>query len=60
LHYYGKFTTLTASEIANWVNVGGSYGTALGATLAAMFPDRIGHVVVDGVIDATEYYHDPA
>ncbi|KAH7400966.1 hypothetical protein DE146DRAFT_654534 [Phaeosphaeria sp. MPI-PUGE-AT-0046c] len=39
---------------------GGSYGTALGATLAAMFPDRIGHMIVDGVIDAQEYYHDTA
>ncbi|KAF1921234.1 hypothetical protein BDU57DRAFT_534940 [Ampelomyces quisqualis] len=25
-----------------------------------MFPDSVGHMVVDGVIDATEYYHDPA
>jgi pimeloyl-ACP methyl ester carboxylesterase len=62
LHYYGKFRTGTARKksIAKRVNTGGSYGTALGATLAAMFPDRIGHIVVDGVIDATEYYHNPA
>lgn len=42
------------------MTTGGSYGTALGATLAAMFPDRIGHILLDGVIDAQEYYHDPA
>ena len=28
-----------------------SYGTYLGATYAAMFPDRVGHLVVDGVLD---------
>jgi hypothetical protein len=25
-----------------------------------MFPDRIGHMVLDGVLDAKEYYHDSA
>jgi pimeloyl-ACP methyl ester carboxylesterase len=39
---------------------GGSYGTILGATIAAMFPSRIGHMVLDGVLDVDEYYHDSA
>lgn len=33
-----------------------SYGTALGATLAAMFPDRMNRVVLDGVLNPHEYY----
>ncbi|KAB8262181.1 TAP-like protein-domain-containing protein [Aspergillus pseudonomiae] len=32
-----------------------SYGTVLGATIASMFPDRIGRVVLDGVANPHEY-----
>jgi len=34
---------------------GFSYGTYLGNTFAAMFPDRVHRVVVDGVVDAYNY-----
>jgi pimeloyl-ACP methyl ester carboxylesterase len=34
---------------------GFSYGTYLGATFAKMFPDRVGRLVLDGVVDADEY-----
>lgn len=34
---------------------GPSYGTVLGATLAAMFPDRIETMVLDGVLNPHEY-----
>jgi pimeloyl-ACP methyl ester carboxylesterase len=37
-----------------------SYGTTLGATVAAMFPDRIDKVILDGVQNPHEYYHAPA
>ncbi|EJC98519.1 uncharacterized protein FOMMEDRAFT_171120 [Fomitiporia mediterranea MF3/22] len=33
-----------------------SYGTVLGATFAAMFPDKVGRLVIDGVVDSEEYY----
>lgn len=34
---------------------GGSYGTYLGLTFAAMFPDRIHRMRVDGLVDADDY-----
>ncbi|PGH14063.1 hypothetical protein AJ80_06067 [Polytolypa hystricis UAMH7299] len=34
---------------------GFSYGTFLGATFASMFPDRVGRVILDGVVDAFQY-----
>jgi pimeloyl-ACP methyl ester carboxylesterase len=36
---------------------GFSYGTTLGATLVAMFPDKVDKVILDGVQNAHEYYH---
>jgi|TARA_R110002003_G_scaffold104_9_gene8261 pimeloyl-ACP methyl ester carboxylesterase len=37
--------------------IGYSYGTLLGATTAAMFPDSIGRMVLDGNINPTDYYY---
>ncbi|KAF2754931.1 alpha/beta-hydrolase [Pseudovirgaria hyperparasitica] len=34
---------------------GFSYGTLLGATFAAMFPDRVHRIILDGVVDADHY-----
>ncbi|KAF2146852.1 uncharacterized protein K452DRAFT_263019 [Aplosporella prunicola CBS 121167] len=34
---------------------GFSYGTAIGNTFAAMYPDRVGKLVLDGVVDANNY-----
>ena len=35
---------------------GFSYGTALGATFAALQPQRVHRVVIDGVVDSDDYY----
>jgi pimeloyl-ACP methyl ester carboxylesterase len=42
----------SASLLNFW---GFSYGTMLGQTFASMFPDRVGRVVVDGVLDPEDY-----
>jgi pimeloyl-ACP methyl ester carboxylesterase len=34
---------------------GFSYGTYIGETFGSMFPDRVGRVVLDGVVDPVEY-----
>jgi pimeloyl-ACP methyl ester carboxylesterase len=39
--------------------LGYSYGTFLGATYAALFPDRYRALVLDGAIDPDEYVADP-
>jgi pimeloyl-ACP methyl ester carboxylesterase len=33
-----------------------SYGTALGATFASLFPERVGKMILDGVVDSEMYY----
>ncbi|CAH0051955.1 unnamed protein product [Clonostachys solani] len=35
---------------------GMSYGTVIGATFASMFPDRVERMILDGVLDAEQYY----
>lgn len=35
---------------------GMSYGTVLGATFASLFPQNVGRVILDGVVDAQDYY----
>jgi pimeloyl-ACP methyl ester carboxylesterase len=35
---------------------GASYGTTLGATFAATYPDRVERMILDAVVDAAKYY----
>jgi pimeloyl-ACP methyl ester carboxylesterase len=41
------------SRVRFW---GFSYGSVLGITFAAMFPDRVERLIVDGVVDTYDYY----
>jgi hypothetical protein len=36
---------------------GVSYGSILGPTFAALFPDRVGRMIVDGVLDLEDHYN---
>ncbi|KAJ5620630.1 hypothetical protein N7510_004614 [Penicillium lagena] len=58
------FTYITAEQVASnkpkheakLFYYGVSYGTALGATFAHLYPDHVERMVLDGVIDAADYY----
>lgn len=45
----------TRGKLVYW---GFSYGSYLGSVFASMFPDRVGRVLLDGVVDAEEYSSD--
>lgn len=47
----GKTTPI---NFAGW-----SYGTVIGQYLHGMFPDRIGHVLIDGVCDPINWTEQP-
>ncbi|KAF2818604.1 hypothetical protein CC86DRAFT_363940 [Ophiobolus disseminans] len=44
-----------AKEAKLWY-MSGSYGSLLGMTFATIFPDRVGRMIVDSIIDADGYY----
>jgi pimeloyl-ACP methyl ester carboxylesterase len=35
---------------------GMSYGTLIGSTFAALYPDRVGRLLIDGVVDPADHY----
>jgi pimeloyl-ACP methyl ester carboxylesterase len=39
--------------------VGFSYGTVLGQTYAELFPDRVGRIIIDGVVNLRDWTGDP-
>lgn len=58
VRYWGKASWFFDTYLfANDLFLGVSYGVTLGATLAAMFPDRIDKMVLDGVPNPYDYYH---
>jgi len=44
-----------ASDAKLW-SYGFSYGSVIGTTFASMFPDRVGRMVLDGILNADQYY----
>lgn len=34
-----------------------SYGTVIGSTFASLFPDRVGRMILDGVLNTEQYYN---
>jgi pimeloyl-ACP methyl ester carboxylesterase len=48
----GLLTSESPPQLNYW---GYSYGTMLGITFASMFPERIGRMILDGVVDAPDY-----
>ncbi|KAF7350293.1 AB hydrolase-1 domain-containing protein [Mycena venus] len=50
---------LRITEAFGWEKLqywGISYGSVLGSTFASMFPDKVGRLVVDGVLDMESWY----
>jgi pimeloyl-ACP methyl ester carboxylesterase len=47
-------TQKSEAKLQYW---GFSYGTYLGTTFASMFPDRVGRVILDGVVSSYDYNH---
>lgn len=59
------FTARDAMQIVDQVEEDGllrywgfSYGSDLGATLTALFPDRVEKVIIDGIFNPTQYYYE--
>lgn len=49
----GKNGTNSANAKLQFFGI--SYGTMLGNTFASMFPDRVGRMALDGIVDADDY-----
>lgn len=61
LRYWGMACLQDLSYIEILTDrLGFSYGTILGATAVAMFPDRMNKIILDGVMNPHEYYHSTA
>lgn len=57
LRYWGKTRNSDIVLVADGRLLGTSYGAVLGATIAAMFPDRIDRMILDAVVNIHEYWH---
>jgi pimeloyl-ACP methyl ester carboxylesterase len=57
LRYWGKMKEFSncRETCTDFLTLGISYGTYLGQVLAAMFPDKIERMMLDGVLNPLEY-----
>ncbi|KAJ3563106.1 hypothetical protein NP233_g9158 [Leucocoprinus birnbaumii] len=53
---YDMLSIVNAYGMEKLMYWGVSYGTVLGATFASLFPDKVERVILDGVVDADNYY----
>lgn len=59
LHYIklrAKDTGTSPEEAKLWY-YGVSYGSILGPTFASLYPERVGRMIIDGVLDLEDYYN---
>lgn len=55
--HFAKLRAPNTSEVDIRVNYyGASYGTALGTAFATLHPEHVGRFVLDGVVDAEDYF----
>lgn len=52
-------TNSTRQDVARVQYIGLSYGTVLGHYLVSLFPERVGRIVLDGVVDPRDYSTGP-
>ncbi|KAJ7211055.1 hypothetical protein C8J57DRAFT_1539660 [Mycena rebaudengoi] len=50
------FSTVSHIERLKYYGYGVSYGSALGATFAALFPDKVERIIIDGVLDVDAWF----
>jgi len=55
LRFWGT-SNVSVTRTEAYISTGFSYGSALGAAAAAMFPDRMDKVVIDAVVNLRQYY----
>ncbi|OAQ67723.1 proteinase [Pochonia chlamydosporia 170] len=56
---YGGDAAQTTKDVARIQYLGFSYGTILGHYLVSMFPERVGRLILDGVMDPRDYATGP-
>ncbi|KAG5949602.1 hypothetical protein E4U53_005828 [Claviceps sorghi] len=54
-HSSSATNSSTGHDVARVQYIGFSYGTVLGHYLVSLFPERVGRIVLDGVVDAQDY-----